>query len=215
MNFASQNFSDTNLSQEKKLFRKNSKNILKKITGNFQKIKEDENSVCTNLVNDKIYKEADLILTFMPLKDEMPVLKITEKSLSDKKRVFIPKIIPDSVFMTFHKIPSVSFLKNENAFSKDNPFQISEPCDTWETLDISLITEKTLVLVPGLLFSEKGDRLGRGKGFYDRFLEKISDKNAVLVGTTFSDCILPYIPTEKTDIKVQYILTEKRLFPVL
>ena len=44
MNFASQNFSDTNLSQEKKLFRKNSKNILKKITGNFQKIKEDENS---------------------------------------------------------------------------------------------------------------------------------------------------------------------------
>ena len=88
MNFASQNFSDTNLSQEKKLFRKNSKNILKKITGNFQKIKEDENSVCTNLVNDKIYKEADLILTFMPLKDEMPVLKITEKSLFQKTILF-------------------------------------------------------------------------------------------------------------------------------
>ena len=213
MNFSSQHFSETNPSQEKKLFRKNAKDILKKITGDFQKIKQAENSVCENLTNDKIYKEADLILTFMPLKDEMPVLKITQKSISDKKSVFIPKIIPDSFFMTFHKIPSVSFLKNENAFSKENPFQILEPDDTWEELDISLITEKTLVLVPALLFSEKGERLGRGKGFYDRFLEKIAEKNAVLVGTTFSDCILPYIPTEKTDRKVQFILTEKSLFP--
>ena len=213
MNFSSQHFSETNPSQEKKLFRKNAKDILKKITGDFQKINQAEHSVCENLTNNKIYKEADLILTFMPLKDEMPVLKITQKSISDKKSVFIPKIIPDSYFMTFHKIPSVSFLKNENAFSKENPFQILEPDDTWEELDISLITEKTLVLVPALLFSEKGERLGRGKGFYDRFLEKIAEKNAVLVGTTFSDCILPYIPTEKTDRKVQFILTEKSLFP--
>lgn len=68
--------------------------------------------------------------------------------------------------------------------------------------------ELTLVLVPGLAFSRTdGSRLGRGGGFYDRFLAQ-PDLNARLVGICFETQIFPGIPCEGHDARVQEVLTE-------
>lgn len=63
-----------------------------------------------------------------------------------------------------------------------------------------------LVLVPGLAFDRSGGRLGRGKGFYDRFFQKLS-KKAVLVGLAFDEQLVERVPIEPHDRKMDFLLT--------
>ena len=72
--------------------------------------------------------------------------------------------------------------------------------------------ELTLILVPGLAFSqEDGSRLGRGGGFYDRFLAR-PDVMARRVGICFEAQLFPQIPCEMHDARVAEVVTEQRVF---
>ncbi|MEN0058600.1 MAG: 5-formyltetrahydrofolate cyclo-ligase [Bdellovibrio sp.] len=65
------------------------------------------------------------------------------------------------------------------------------------------------LLIPGLVFSKNGDRLGKGKGFYDRTLESCS---GVKVGVCFDFQISTTpLPTESHDVRMDYLLTESGL----
>lgn len=62
-----------------------------------------------------------------------------------------------------------------------------------------------LVIVPGIAFDKKGNRLGRGKGYYDRFLSKLPRKT-VSIGMAFAFQILPWIPATNEDKKVDRVI---------
>ena len=64
-----------------------------------------------------------------------------------------------------------------------------------------------VVLVPGMAFTAEGSRLGRGGGFYDRFLRTLP-KSSVRIGVCFSAQIMPVLPTERHDEPVSFLLTE-------
>ncbi len=70
------------------------------------------------------------------------------------------------------------------------------------------IDEIDLIIVPGLAFDKKGNRLGHGKGYYDRLLKKT---NAKTIGLTFEFQIINKIPINKHDKPVEIIVTEKRI----
>ena len=63
-----------------------------------------------------------------------------------------------------------------------------------------------LVIVPGVAFDKKGNRLGRGKGYYDRFLKKLPRKTTSM-GLAFDFQILPHLPTTTQDISVRRIIS--------
>ncbi|RJP27332.1 MAG: 5-formyltetrahydrofolate cyclo-ligase [Candidatus Omnitrophota bacterium] len=65
--------------------------------------------------------------------------------------------------------------------------------------------ELDLIIVPGLAFDKKGNRLGRGKGYYDSFLSCLP-KHAKSIGLAFDFQILPSIPTTKRDIRVNKVI---------
>lgn len=65
-----------------------------------------------------------------------------------------------------------------------------------------------LILVPGLAFSESGDRLGRGKGFYDKYLEHY---RGVKIGVCFGTQVVDEIPTETHDIALDYLVSEQEI----
>jgi 5-formyltetrahydrofolate cyclo-ligase len=67
-----------------------------------------------------------------------------------------------------------------------------------------------LILIPGIAFSATGDRLGRGKGFYDKYLGKPKFKG-VKIGICFSIQLVDSIPTEEHDVALDYIVTEKEI----
>jgi len=62
-----------------------------------------------------------------------------------------------------------------------------------------------LVIVPGLAFDKKGNRLGRGKGCYDRFLGLLPE-NTSSIGLAFDFQILPSVPTTACDVSVQKVI---------
>lgn len=69
------------------------------------------------------------------------------------------------------------------------------------------IEELEVVVVPGLGFTRSGDRLGRGAGFYDRFLARLSP-GTVTVGLAISAQMRDDLPTEPTDRRVDWLVTE-------
>ena len=71
-----------------------------------------------------------------------------------------------------------------------------------------------LMLVPILVFDKHKHRLGYGKGFYDRYLNKYLKKfnNILTVGIAFSFQKYHKLPKDKNDIKLNYILTEKGIY---
>ena len=98
-----------------------------------------------------------------------------------------------------------SWRKNQALFV--NKFGMLEPKKT-------SIKVPNLILVPILAFDKHKYRLGYGKGFYDQYLNKFLDefKDILTVGVAFSFQKYHKLPTDKKDVKLNYILTEKGIF---
>ncbi len=67
-----------------------------------------------------------------------------------------------------------------------------------------------LVVVPGLAFDTHGNRLGRGGGFYDRFLSRLRH-GATSVGLAFDFQIVDTVPADERDVSVDLVVTDRRL----
>ena len=98
-----------------------------------------------------------------------------------------------------------SWKKNQALFV--NKFGMLEPQKT-------LIKIPNLILVPILAFDKHKFRLGYGKGFYDRYLNKFLNKfkDILTIGVAFSFQKHHKLPRDKKDVKLNYILTEKGIF---
>jgi 5-formyltetrahydrofolate cyclo-ligase len=77
-----------------------------------------------------------------------------------------------------------------------------------EKIKEASIDEIDLIIVPGVGFDEKGNRIGHGIGFYDKLLK---DSKSKFIGLAFEFQVIKNIPIEKHDIKMDKIVTEKRI----
>lgn len=66
-----------------------------------------------------------------------------------------------------------------------------------------------IIIVPGLGFTKTGKRLGRGKGFYDRYLEKNS---AIKIGIAFEDQVLEDLPVDAHDVMMDFVVTDQQIY---
>ena len=81
-------------------------------------------------------------------------------------------------------------------------FGIGEPTGE-EWTDLAAVE---LIAVPGVAFDREGNRMGRGRGFYDRLLK--STPNAVKIGLAYNFQMLDAIPTEPHDVKMNLVITD-------
>ena len=65
-----------------------------------------------------------------------------------------------------------------------------------------------LIIVPGIGFDKRGNRLGHGKGYYDKLLRKLK---TIKIGLAFELQIVDQIPTDENDVPVDLIITEERI----
>lgn len=152
----------------------------------------------------KEYTEADIVLSYIPFQQEADTRLLIQKSFADKKIIGLPKI--DSESMQFYECTT-----NTN-FTK-NTYGIYEP-NVYKPLNLSLFS-RLFCTIPGLAFTKEGKRLGRGKAYYDNFLNNlfanVDRKNITLIGFCHSIQLVDKIPTEEHDIEMDYIMTEKEL----
>jgi 5-formyltetrahydrofolate cyclo-ligase len=66
-----------------------------------------------------------------------------------------------------------------------------------------------LIISPGLAFTLKGERIGYGGGYYDRFLQKIT--GVPICALSYDRLVIGYLPVKNNDVPVDYLITESRL----
>lgn len=114
-----------------------------------------------------------------------------------EKLTAYPACGPDNDVMTF-KMARMSDL----VAKKDFGFEILGP--PLKSLEVV----PQVVLVPGLVFTERGERLGRGKGYYDKYLNPY---RGIKIGICFSIQLEDYLPIEKHDVHLDYIVADKKI----
>ncbi len=144
-----------------------------------------------------------MIFAYMAMNDEIDLSFVINKALQDKKQVALPRMAENSNNMDFYFVDSL-----ENSFSDNNRYRILEPSLQNKKVEPEEIPEKSVFLVPGLAFNLEGARLGRGKGYYDKYLSRIPAKNQHFCGVCTVNVVTKAIPVEENDFKMNYLLTE-------
>ncbi len=161
------------------------------------------NQILETLSSWEYFEQAESILVYCSYRSEVVTTSWIDNLLAEgKKKVYAPKV--DGMDIRFFRVTSMEQLK-------DGYQGIPEPVgDTGEFTTDTEKTEKALLILPGTVFDRNGNRLGYGKGFYDRFVAKHPDMKTVALA--FSCQMTEEIPAEPHDIKVQSIITEKRKY---
>jgi 5-formyltetrahydrofolate cyclo-ligase len=141
---------------------------------------------------------AHTILFFAPLPDELDVWPLLELSLALGTNCALP------FFDAEEKTYGARLLKTLATEIVVGKFGAREPAA--DCAEITL-NHFDLVLVPGMAFDLHGNRLGRGKGYYDRILAEAS---GIKCGVAYDFQLLEEIPTEPHDAKVDFIFTPSR-----
>jgi 5-formyltetrahydrofolate cyclo-ligase len=160
--------------------------------------------IIDTLFSLKEYAKSEFIMSYMDFKNEVKTSHFISKSLKMNKRVSVPVVcdingIPD---MIASEVLGLEDNMVEGAFGIRQPLVEKAVKVDEKLLDF--------ILVPGLAFDVNFKRIGFGKGYYDRFLNKVRS-NCLKVGICFDLQLAENIPFEAHDIAMDIIVTEKRI----
>ena len=190
--------------EQKSFLRKRAKAALKEYRSDLPLMEQTAKSVVTSVTNSDEYKNATMILGFMPMNDEVDIVPLMKQALKDKKKVAVPKMAKSGNDMDFYLIDDF-----DGDFISDNKYNIREPSENCTKLSPDQIPSDALIFVPGLVFNLEGARLGRGKGYYDKYLSRVPDcDKRIVCGVCFTICVTKAVPIEKNDVRVNYLLNE-------
>jgi 5-formyltetrahydrofolate cyclo-ligase len=143
-------------------------------------------------------RSARTILFFAPLPDELDVWPLLEIFLTAGKICALPFF--DSVTQTY----SARRVQNLAADIATGQFGIREPASSCPEIPLEKFD---LILVPGVAFDWNGNRLGRGRGYYDRILSRVG---GLKCGIGYDFQLVKRIPAEPNDVRMNFIVTPER-----
>lgn len=160
---------------------------------------QEEALAKSGIIKEKLFqlpefKSAKLVMLYASMEDEVSTKDMIEEALEMGKRVVLPRSVGKEI------VPKE--IKKYADLEKAS-FGIYEPREELRSVNPK---EIDLVVVPGVAFDEKNTRLGRGKGYYDRFLSKLP-RDKITVGLAFDFQIVRNLPKDSHDISVSMVLT--------
>ena len=145
------------------------------------------------LFNEEAFKEAKVVMFYVSLKDEVSTLSMIDEAIRIGKRVCVPVIIKEEKRLIAGEI------KDRIADLERQHFGIYQP-KAGHVKEVPL-EDIDLIIVPGIAFDKKNVRLGRGHGYYDRFLCALPNKTRT-VGLAFDFQVVEHLPQDSHDIPV-------------
>ncbi len=153
-----------------------------------------------NSDNKNTYKQKFYLATFYPRFDEPDIRPVLQKWEDWGNYIVLPVISKDdlgSLEMNFHVV---------NPFEEQihsAPMRLMEPNENTKIVNKEQLD---LIFVPGMCFDKEGRRLGRGKGYYDRFLSTLSPTTP-RIAPIFSWQLVDCVPTNELDQKVHIVIS--------
>ncbi len=165
------------------------------------KISRSDRESHSKIIADRLFElteiqNANVVFAYISYATEVMTHDILKILLADGKKVVVPKILSSKNMVAQHFV-------------------------SWDDLEpgtLGILTPKNgevthepvdVAITPGLGFTEQGQRIGFGAGYYDRWFA--THEVSLKVAIAFEDQIIESLPTEETDIPVDQILTEKRM----
>lgn len=156
-----------------------------------QQITEKSEKLAALLAQSPLYAAAKTLYGYLPYNQEVRTVPMLEQALRDGKRVAVPKVYGEE--MRFIYLEDLSQVEKGYA-------GIPEPVADGPVAD----DKQALVLMPGLAFDKKGNRMGYGGGFYDKFLQQEPTHPTVALCYDFQ--MVEAIPTQPHDVPVDLVL---------
>lgn len=167
-------------------------------------LSKEERSKKSRIIIDKVmrhtsYQDSDILLAYIDFRGEVMTKALLEDAWRLGKAVYVPRV--EKRQMEFYQIYSLSDLA-------DGRWGIKEPRKGCAPLEVLRGRKpRILAVVPGVAFDRRGNRIGYGGGYYDRYFAKYPD--IFRIALSYSMQIVPEIEAEKTDVTMDLIITEK------
>jgi 5-formyltetrahydrofolate cyclo-ligase len=177
------------------------KDLLKKRNNlsNLEVIKKSSH-IKKRLFNMNEYKKSQTIFYYISYDNEVYTHDMIKKSILDNKNIVVPVSDKINRKLILSKLDKWDDLE----IGSYNVLEPKKKCIKKTSID-----KIDLILVPGVGFDIKGNRIGHGMGYFDKLLK---DSNYLdHIGLAFELQIIDFIPTEKHDISVNKIITENRI----
>lgn len=178
-------------------------------------IRKVSEAIAQNFLDElaKLGRTADFfknkkVALYRPLPHEVELKSIEHFFIEAKAQIFYPKVIDfENKILQFFRVqkPGVP-----ESWAKSK-LKIDEPVQCGPNHVLASASELCLIFVPGVAFGEAGERVGTGAGYYDRFLESIS-QNVLKISFAFDFQVFKNIEQEAWDQQVDWVITEKRGF---
>lgn len=144
------------------------------------------------------FAAAQVVLLYWSMDDEVQTHAFVNKWYKDKV-LLLPCVQGDDLVLRQYTGPEC--MVSGEQFGIGEPAKGAAGSDDWTDLEAV-----QLIAVPGVAFDPAGNRMGRGRGFYDRLLK--STPNAVKIGLAYDFQMLDTIPTEPHDVRMDHVLTD-------
>jgi 5-formyltetrahydrofolate cyclo-ligase len=155
-------------------------------------------AIAEKLFSHEAFGRAKCVAFYVSMPHEVATDAMIDRAISEGKRVTVPRCDMETVELTFHEIADRSMLQ----------------AGTWGILEPGPRAAKVVhpdaldfVVVPGVAFDRAGNRIGNGKGFYDKFLKKLRP-GTPKVALAYAIQLVPEVPVEPHDVKLDGVLTD-------
>jgi len=163
--------------------------------------KEKDPAIGERIITLPEFTNAKTILFYASFRSEADTTELIKIALSKGKRITLPKVDKNNMQLLLYEIKDIHELA-------PGYMGILEPSVSAERL--TRFEDINLVIIPGAGFDIHGNRLGYGAGYYDKLLSGMKNKIPV-VALAYEEQIVEKIPAESHDVKVDKIVTDKRI----
>lgn len=187
---------------EKQQLRKVIKEKRKELSG--EEIKTKSKRITEKFISLPEFEKSRKVMFYLSFNQEVSTGEMVDRSLQLGKQVLVPKIEEGELSV---------WTISDRAQCHPNRWGIPEPA---ENIGVRLFTDWKgieLIVTPGLAFDFKGNRLGYGRGYYDRFFNRLP-KTIFAVGLAFEFQLFDKLPVGRNDFSVDCVITEKRSIAV-
>ena len=155
--------------------------------------KRRSKAVMEQVAQLEVFQQADTVLLYWSMDDEVYTHDFV-RQWYDKKCILLPCVDGDDL--------QLRQFTGAESMQPGPQFGIPEPVGP----EYTTLEKVDMIVVPGVAFDRKRNRMGRGRGFYDRLLK--STPNAVKVGVAFDFQIFDAIPVEPFDVPMDAVITD-------
>ena len=152
------------------------------------------------LFESTIFYQAKQIMTYLSYPKEVQTDNLVSKALNLQKKVSIPVCVKEERDLIPSLIPDLTLVEQ-------GYFGLREPKKEW--IDPVAVDQLDLIIVPGVAFNLQGNRIGHGKGYYDRFLAKVPNHVPKIALAYQFQVLRKSWNVDSWDVPVDGILTEE------